>query len=57
MKYKKILKSLSKKEGVTVKQLEAEMKSALTAAGLSCSVKDFIINGTKLAKERLYIVR
>lgn len=57
MKYKKILKSLSKKEGVTVKQLEAEMKSALAAAGLSCSVKEFIESGTTLAKERLYIVR
>lgn len=57
MKYKKILKSLSKKEGVTVKQLEAEMKSALAAVGLSCSVKEFIESGTTLAKERLYIVR
>ena len=57
MKYKKILKSLSKKEHISVKQLETEMKAALTAAGLSCSVKDFIENGTMLAIERLYIVR
>ena len=42
MKYKQILKQISLKENVSVKEVEAEMKKALVAAGVNCSVKKFI---------------
>ena len=55
MNYKKLMKELSKKENIPVKQLEKEMQNAILAAGLNCSVKEFIKTGTNLAKKRLYI--
>ena len=42
MKYNEILKQISIKENVPVKQIEQEMKTALKAAGITCSVKEFI---------------
>lgn len=56
MKYKKILKELSTKNNIPVKQLEKEMQNAIKVAGLECTVKEFIEKGTKLIKQRLYIV-
>ncbi|MBP3390613.1 MAG: hypothetical protein J6L58_02870 [Clostridia bacterium] len=56
MKYKKLLKELSAKNNIPVKQLEKEMQNAINAAGLDCTVKEFIEKGTELIKQRLYIV-
>lgn len=56
MNYKKVLRQLSKKENVPVKELEREMEKAIRAAGLTCSVKDFIMSTAATAKKRLYIV-
>ncbi len=56
MNYKKGLRQLSKKENVPVKELEREMEKAIRAAGLTCSVKDFIMSTAATAKKRLYIV-
>ena len=55
MNYRKILKELSAKENVPIKELEKEMQTAIKAAGLDYTVKQFIKEGTKLAKQRLYI--
>ena len=54
MNYKKILKELSAKENLPVKKLEKEMQAAINAAGLNCTVKEFIETGTKLTKETIY---
>ncbi len=56
MKYKKILRNIADKEGVTPKQVEAEMKQALKAAGIECEVEDFIKNIVTDVNNRLYIV-
>ncbi len=50
MNYKKILKELSAKEKPPAKKLEKEMQAAINAAGLNCTVKEFIETGTRLTK-------
>ena len=52
MKYKKILKHLSKKENISTKEIEREMKIALMCAGIDCSVEKFIETTTNLLKEK-----
>ncbi len=56
MNYKKVLRKLSKKENVPVKELEQEMEKAIRAAGLTCSVKEFISKTANTVSKRLYIV-
>lgn len=56
MKYKKILKQISDKEKVSVKEIEYEIQKAISAAGYNCSVKDFIEMTAAKVKQRLYIV-
>lgn len=51
MKYKEILKQISKKEGISTREIEKEMKCALDIAGLNCSPKEFIrITSASLGK-------
>lgn len=52
MKYKKILKHLSKKENISTKEIQREMKIALMCAGIDCSVEKFIETTANLLKER-----
>ena len=42
MKYKKIISKISEREGVMAEEVEEEMKKALKAAGIECSVDEFI---------------
>ena len=56
MKYKEILRRIAKKEGVSVKRVETEMRQALILAGISSSPKEFIENVSSDIKKRLYIV-
>ena len=56
MNYKKILKKIAEKEGVSAKEVERDMKAALFAAGLNCSVEEFLKAGAKMVANRLYIV-
>ena len=51
MKYKKILKELSIKENVPIKEIENEMKVAIKAAGLNCSIKKFMKSVILLLKQ------
>lgn len=51
MKYKQILKQLSIKENVSVKEIEKEMKAAIETAGLNCSVKEFLKTTTTIIKD------
>lgn len=55
MNYKKILRTIAEKEGVTLKEVEREMADALKNAGISCSVKTFLENTSKNIISRLYI--
>lgn len=52
MKYKQILKELALKENVSEKEIEREMKIAIEAAGLKCSVKEFIETTSNLLKQK-----
>jgi len=56
MKYKEFLHTIAKREGISSKQVEKEMRQALISAGLNCSPKDFIKNTAADVKKRLYIV-
>lgn len=42
MKYKKIIRQIALKENISEKAVEQEMQSAIYAAGLDCSVQEFI---------------
>ncbi len=55
MKYKKIISKILEREGVMAEEVE-EMKKALKAAGIECSVDEFIKKMSKDIKKRLYIV-
>ena len=44
MKYKQILKELSRRNNLPEEEIEKEMQEALVYAGLNCSVKEFIEN-------------
>ncbi len=48
MKYKDILKQIAKKENISVKEVEREMKLALQAANLDCSPQEFIKKTSKM---------
>ncbi len=52
MTYNEILKHLSDKENVSVKEIENEMVTALRSAGLDCSAKEFIEKTVTLVKEK-----
>ena len=55
MKYKQILKELSRRNNLPPKEIEKEMKKALVCAGLNCSVKEFIENASvALARQTIY---
>ena len=54
MNYKKLLKRLSAQEKLPAKELEREMQAAISAAGLNCTVEEFIKTGTRLTKETIY---
>ena len=56
MNYKKILKNIAEKEKISVKVVEKEMLAALRAAGMTCSVKEFLENAVNDINSRLYIV-
>ncbi|MBR5273248.1 MAG: hypothetical protein IKU25_07670 [Clostridia bacterium] len=56
MRYNKILRQIAESENVSVEEVEREMKIAIAAAGLDCSVEEFIEKAASLAKIRLYIV-
>lgn len=56
MNYKRILKTIAEKENVSVKEVENEMAAALTSAGITCSVQEFLEKATDILKRRLYIV-
>lgn len=53
MTYKKILKQISLQEGISVKEVEKEMKFALKQAGIDCSVKEFIYLTANNIKQRM----
>lgn len=42
MNYKKILREIAKKEGVSVQEVRREMNAALRTAGVNASAKHFI---------------
>ncbi len=51
MKYEKIIRQIALKENISEKEVEQEMQSAIDAAGLDCTVKEFIkIMSSKLKK-------
>lgn len=56
MKYREILKIISKKENVSTNEIEREMENALALAGIECSAKDFIEKIAQSLSDRLYIV-
>ena len=56
MDYNKLLIELSTKENVSIEELENEMKLALIAAALDCSVEEFIESVVLLINNGLYIV-
>ena len=56
MKYNEILKTIAAKENRKPREIEKEMKAALKAAGLECSVKEFIETTSLSIRNRLYIV-
>ncbi len=55
MRYKEILKKLSIKENVSVKEIECEMQAAINNAGLDCSAKEFIETISFFIAKRRYI--
>ena len=52
MRYKKILRHLSKKENISTKEIEREMKIALMRAGIDCSVEKFLETTVNLLREK-----
>ena len=42
MNYTQIIKTIAAQEGRSPKEIEKEMKKALTAAGITCSSKAFL---------------
>ncbi len=56
MKYREILKAISKKENVSINEIEREMENALALAGIECSAKEFIEKAAQSINNRLYIV-
>ncbi len=55
MTYRDIVKALSKKEQVSQKQIEREMKKAIRNAGLNCSPQALIEKVAMLATREDYI--
>lgn len=47
MKYEEIIKTLAKKENVSIEDIEKEMNLAISFSGMSCSPKDLITIITK----------
>ena len=56
MNYKEILRTIAEKEGVSPKQVEKEMITALKIVGIDTSVKEFIKTTSSGIINRLYIV-
>ncbi len=56
MNYSEVLKQLSIKENISVTELENEMKKAINAAGLNCSVEDFIKQSVAILKRTIYSI-
>ena len=42
MKYREVIKIIAKRENIKCKTVRAEMKKALQAANIDCSVREFI---------------
>ena len=51
MQYKKLLRTLAEKEGISEQQLETEMQAALEAAGVICSVEEFILSAVSQVRK------
>ena len=51
MNYNKILKQIAVKENISEKEIENEMKKAITMAGYDCSVQEFIEMSVKLLEK------
>ncbi len=56
MTYENILREISLKENVSVEEIEREMQTAINAAGLDCTAKEFIEITSFFVNERRYIV-
>ena len=56
MNYRKIIRCVAEKENISKKEVEKEMKKALTAAGLQCTPQEFIQKITTTIKYRRYII-
>ena len=53
MSYENILKTIAKEENRSVQEVEDEMKQALKAAGITCSVEEFVLKMSEMAKKEI----
>ena len=54
MKYKQIIRQIAFKENISVKEVEQEMQLAINAAGLECTVQEFIEEMVSKLKKTIY---